>query len=97
MMSGALASRFQHKIYFPRPNRTILEKILMREIIKVNGSETWIGPILDYVLNIEKVNDPRRAISLLDGREKWLTNEYKDDLMAIREAMAIDNVELPDN
>jgi hypothetical protein len=97
MMSGALASRFQHKIYFPRPNRTILEKILMREIIKVNGSETWIGPILDYVLNIEKVNDPRRAISLLDGREKWLTNEYKDDLMAIREAMATDNVELPDN
>jgi len=97
MMSGALASRFQHKIYFPRPTRPILEKILMREIMKVNGSNAWIKPILDYVLDIEKVNDPRRAISLLDGREKWLTNEYKDDLMAVREAMLMDDVELPDN
>lgn len=97
MMSGALASRFQHKIYFPRPNRIILEKILIREIGKVKGDVAWIKPILDYVLDIEKINDPRRAISLLDGREKWLTNEYKDDLMAVREAMHTDNVELPDN
>lgn len=97
MMSGALASRFQHKIYFPRPNREILEKILMREINKVKGSQAWIKPVLDYVLDIEKVNDPRRAISLLDGRDKWLTNEYKNDLMAVRNAMEIDNVELPEN
>lgn len=97
MMSGALASRFQHKIYFPRPNRAIMEKILMREIGKVKGDAAWIKPILDYVFGIEKVNDPRRAIALLDGREKWLTDEYKKDLMAIREAMETDKVECPAN
>jgi hypothetical protein len=98
MMSGALASRFQHKIYFPRPSRAILEKILVREIGKVNGKFEWIKPILDYVLDIEQVNDPRRAIALLDGRDKWLGDcEYRKDLEAIHNSMKADQVEWPTN
>ena len=93
VMSGALSSRFQHKIYCPRPNRVVLEMILRRELAEVKGDEAWVNPILDYVLNVEKTNDPRRIIALLDGREKWLTGEYKEDLLAIREAMETDEVD----
>lgn len=92
IMSGALASRFQHKIYFPRPTRMVIEKILLREVKKVNGDVAWIDPILDYVLGVEEINDPRRAIALLDGREKWLTGEYVADLINIQESMNRDKV-----
>lgn len=91
MLAGALASRFQHKIYFPRPQRDILEKILTREVKEIGGKLSWIKPALDYLLDIEKVNDPRRAISLLDGGDKLLTGEYQADLVSIREAMQRDN------
>lgn len=97
VMSGALASRFQHKIYFPRPSRVVLEKILLREVTKIKGDVAWIKPILDYVLDVEEINDPRRAIALLDGREKWLTGDYKNDLITIKEAMEKDNAEWPTN
>lgn len=92
VMSGALSSRFQHKIYCPRPDKKVMELILRRELKEVNGDPAWINPIMDYCLNEEETNDPRRAIALLDGREKWLTGEYQDDLRAIRKAMEADKV-----
>lgn len=88
-MSGALASRFAHKIYCPRPNRAILEKILAREIEKISGNSAWIKPTLDYCLDKEGIDDPRRIVSIcLSGRNALLTNEYQQ---------ALDSVKGPDN
>ncbi len=83
MMDGALASRFSNKIYFPRPTREVLEKILEREIAKSGGDVAWIAPALDYCLDKEDTNDPRRIITVcLCGREKLLTGEYQKVLAA---------------
>jgi hypothetical protein len=86
MMDGALASRFSHKIYCPRPGRQVLEQILLREVNKHDGDRTWIKPALDYCLDIEQTNDPRRIITVcLCGREKLLTGEYQRILQASRQ------------
>lgn len=94
LMSGALASRFPHKVYFGRPHRAVLEKILRREVHRMNGDMAWVKPCLDYALEIEKTTDPRRVKALLDGREKWLTGEYQRTLMALWEAMEAENVQI---
>lgn len=93
IMAGALASRFAHKIYCPRPNREILERILAREVERMNGNPAWIQPALDYVLTVEKTDDPRRAISILDGRDRLLDGSYQRDLMEIHKAMLSDNIQ----
>jgi hypothetical protein len=49
-------------------------------------------PCLDFALDVEQTNDPRRVIALLDGRDKLLTREYQRDLMAVRKAMEADGV-----
>ena len=82
-LSGALASRFVHKIGCPRPTRQILEQILLREIKKIDGKPEWAAPTLDYCLNVEKSDDPRRLISVcLSGGNKLLTGEYQKHLAA---------------
>lgn len=86
IMSGALASRFQHKVYCPRPSRAILEKILRREVQANGGKEEWIAPALHFVCHVEGTNDPRRAISVLDGGDRLLTGEYQADWKQIHEA-----------
>jgi hypothetical protein len=70
----------------------LLEKILRREVLAVNGNEKWIQPCVDFALDVEQTNDPRRIIALLDGRDKLLTREYQRDLMAVRAAMEADGV-----
>lgn len=92
IMAGALASRFAHKIYCPRPNREILEMILAREVKRMNGNPAWIKPALDYVMDVEETNDPRRAISILDGRDRLLDGGYQRDLLAVHDAMKSDNI-----
>lgn len=93
IMSGALASRFAHHIYFPRPSRVILKKILAREIKVMNGKDEWIEPALDYA-DEEGSDDPRRVISLLDGREKLVSGEYQSWLRKLRQAEADDQKKL---
>jgi AAA domain (dynein-related subfamily) len=75
--SGALASRFAHHIFFDRPNRDMLGKILLREVGKLpSGNLEWIDPSLDYC-DKHQITDPRKVISLcLSGRDKWLSGEY---------------------
>jgi hypothetical protein len=77
-MSGALASRFSNKIKCPRPSRAVLERILDREIRKINGNAAWAKPAIDYCLNYEGTDDPRRAIAVaLCGQDKLLSGEYQ--------------------
>lgn len=85
MMDGALASRFSHKIYCPRPTANTLEKILTREVTKAGGDPRWIKPALEYCTTIEKTNDPRRIITVcLCGKDRLLTGEYQRVLTATR-------------
>lgn len=93
IMSGALASRFQHKVFCPRPSPQILRQILKREIAEIGGDERWIEPALEYAVKEEKTSDPRRVISLLDGGDRLLTGEYQDDLRSIRLSMEGENQE----
>lgn len=81
VMDGALASRFAHKVYCPRPDREVLTRILLREIKSHNGDEKWIEPALDFVLDFEQSTDPRRVIAVcMSGREKLLSGEYQEFL-----------------
>lgn len=83
IMDGALASRFTHKIKCPRPSRDALEKILLREIGRTGGDLAWIKPALDWCVDEEKTNDPRRIIAVcLCGGDKLLTGEYQEYLRA---------------
>lgn len=85
MLSGALASRFSHKLYCGRPDRTLLERILTREVQAIDGDQRWVAPALDYCLDVERTDDPRRAIAVcLTGRERLLTGEFQRDLEACR-------------
>lgn len=70
--SGALASRFQHKIYFNRPSRQQLEMILQREVRDFGGDLAWINPTLDWCESIGET-DPRYVIAVcLSGQDQWL-------------------------
>jgi ATPase family associated with various cellular activities (AAA) len=77
LQAGALASRFTNKIHFDRPSRETLSLILTREIAKVEGSEKWIGPTLDYC-DAHGITDPRQVIAIaLCGGDDLLTGEYQ--------------------
>lgn len=80
-LAGALASRFSHKIYFPAPDRALLERILQRDLHASGGDPRWIAPALDYCLEIEKTFDPRRAIAVCQtGRDDLLTGKFQEVL-----------------
>lgn len=84
IMDGALASRFSHKVYCPRPSREVLKKILEREILTCDGKAEWIEPALDWCLDEEKTNDPRRIITVcLSGRDALLDESYQKHLRNI--------------
>jgi len=75
--SGALASRFSMPLYFTRPPREILWKILKREVDKIGGSVEWIDPALDFAEELDRdktgLIDPRKLIAIcLTGRERLL-------------------------
>jgi len=77
LQAGALSSRFANKIWFKRPSRETLARILTREVMKINGDSAWIGPTLDYCED-HGISDPRQVIALcLCGREMLVTGEYQ--------------------
>lgn len=83
VMSGALASRFSHEIYCPRPSREILGKILEREVSRINGNLAWIEPTLKYC-DEKQLNDPRKVVPIcICGKDKLLTGEYQKWLNSI--------------
>jgi len=91
VMSGALASRFAHQVYCPRPNRALLQKILEREVTKSKGDVAWIEPTLKFCCDDDSMqaifqDDPRKVVPIcLCGREKLLTGEYQKAVRATQE------------
>lgn len=75
VMSGALYSRFQNRIYFPEPDREIMGRILAREIREIGGNEKCIEAALKFGYDRWGMRDPRDLINvatcggdrLLDG------------------------------
>jgi len=86
-MDGALASRFSHKVWCPRPSKDVLGKILLREVLKLKGGDVaWIAPAVDWCVDVEGTNDPRRVVTVcLSGKERLLTGEYQKLLRAVAE------------
>jgi len=80
MMSGALYSRFQNKIYCPPPDRQIMEQILKREISEINGDPRWIEPTLQFGVDKWGITDPRDVITILScGGDRLLDGSYQRD------------------
>jgi len=87
LQAGALASRFANTIWFQRPSRETLVRILTREVLKVNGDLEWVTPAVDYAEE-SGIDDPRMVIALcLCGREKLLSGEYQKMLAATASPM----------
>lgn len=86
-MSGALASRFSHKIYCPRPDRVLMRRILEREVKSVkNGNPAWIDATLDFCMDELKWNDPREIIPIcMDGKDRLLDGSYQTAVRATME------------
>lgn len=83
---GAMASRFAHRIYCPRPGEEILRRILRREVESIGGNETWIQPAIEYCMKEEQNSDPRRVIAVcLTGRDKLLDGSFQANLKACRD------------
>jgi hypothetical protein len=79
VMDGALASRFSQKVYCPRPSKQVLRLILEREVLRVDGDPDWIQPAIDWCVDMEGTNDPRRVTTVcLSGQDKLLTGEYQE-------------------
>ena len=76
---GALYSRFSNKVYFRRPTRELLARILKREVDLIDGKDEWIDYTLDLADEI-KTTDPREVISLmLCGRDALLTGDFQKE------------------
>ena len=80
VMSGALYSRFQNKIYCAPPDRSIMHQIMLREIAEMHGDKRWIEPTLEFAVDRWGMDDPRDIITILScGRERLLTGDYQKD------------------
>lgn len=80
MMFGALYSRFQNRIYFPEPNRKIMQQILEREVKEIEGKMSWVKPALEFGYDKWNLRDPRDIINILScGGDRLLTGKYQKD------------------
>lgn len=71
---GAILSRFSNRkqLYSPRPDEELMRRILLREVTEMGGEEAWVDPVVRFVFDEMRTNDPREAVALLDGRELLL-------------------------
>jgi hypothetical protein len=77
LQAGALKSRFSNTIFFNRPTRETLSRILHREVSKVDGNAEWVRPALDYCEDHD-IDDPREVIAFcLCGADDLLTGDYQ--------------------
>jgi hypothetical protein len=64
VMSGALYSRFQNRIFFPEPDRNIMSQILTREVKEIEGDGRWVEPALKFGFDRWGMRDPRDIINI---------------------------------
>lgn len=96
MNAGALASRFGEPIWFKRPSRGTLQRILEREVIKYGGDLAWVAPALDYC-DERNITAPRSAIGIcIMGREMLVTGEFQQMMRDTSEDMP-DEIEYWEN
>jgi hypothetical protein len=82
---GALASRFSNKIFFDRPERELLGRILEREVKTLQGRKEnakieWVIPTLDLAETLQ-TTDPREVINLmLCGRDSLLDGSFRREM-----------------
>jgi MoxR-like ATPase len=77
---GAIWSRFGQRLDCRRPDRTLMKKILLREVEEIGGREEWVEPVLQFCYEeLAKIprlqadfDDPRFARALLVGGERLL-------------------------
>lgn len=80
VMSGALYSRFQNKIFCPEPDREIMRRILMREVVEIDGDEKWVEPALEFAYDKWCITDPRDVINIMScGGKRLLNGEAQKD------------------
>jgi len=78
-MGGAIASRFDAKIYCPRPSEDVMRQILLREIkgidpSNVDGNPEWVEGTIEFLYDKWGITDPRSLISFCTGgRDKIIT------------------------
>lgn len=90
---GALSSRFTKKLYVPRPDRDVMERILRRDIDLHGGKKSWVKPCLEIADELG-TNDPRIVLSLLDGQDRLLHDEgYREDILSVHAMESGDNLE----
>ena len=83
--AGALASRFGRPVYFRRPSRALLGRILQREVDKFGGNPAWIQPTLDFCETLD-TSDPREVIGhMMVGRYHLLDGSYQEAVLATAE------------
>jgi hypothetical protein len=76
ILAGALSSRFSNKLWFHRPSAEVIQRILTREIAKIEGDEEWIKPAMEYAAE-KNIDDPRMITALcLCGGDGWLDGSY---------------------
>ncbi len=80
MMGGALYSRFQNKIFCPRPDRILMQRILEREVRDIKGNPDWIEPTLLFAFDKWGMTDPREIIAVCSlGGDRLLDGTYQKD------------------
>lgn len=80
---GALSSRFNKPLYVARPNYDQMVKILVRDIALFGGQPEWANACMNIADEVGET-DPRIILGYLDGGNRLLTGEYKNDIIAIR-------------
>ena len=84
-MGGAISSRFDAKIYCPRPSEKVMRQILAREIKNIeqdnlNGNPLWIDKTIEFLYIKWGITDPRNLITFCtSGRDKLLTGEAQQE------------------
>lgn len=90
-MDGALSSRFSNPVYFSRPSRDLMEKILEREVKNYGGDEVWIEPALELAYDTLNISDPRRIIAMMMlGKYDLISGEYQRRMLTVGMAHKVD-------
>ena len=102
--SGAIHSRFGIQPECERPDRTLMERILRREVGEISGKDEWVPPVLEFCYDElsklpkfkDKFNDPRFARSLLAGGDRLLDLGPKGFFADFRKVTKIGNMVVKD-